>query len=203
MTIGDPRTKKMLEDLLMVCRKNLPSINENLIVKSFEFSVEAHKNDLRASGEPYFTHPYHVALIVAEELPLDDITVVSALLHDVAEDTEFNIELLAKEFGSSVAEIVNGVTKISGIFRGQEITKAENYRKLLLSMVKDVRVILVKFADRLHNMRTLDYVSSARKLWKYMLHLPTVLVWGALNGNLKIYLLNILTEMLLKNLLRK
>lgn len=163
MTIGDPKSKKMLEDLLMVCRKNLPSINESLIVKSFEFSVEAHKNDLRASGEPYFIHPYHVALIIAEELPLDDITIVSALLHDVAEDTEFNIELLAKEFGSSVAEIVDGVTKISGIFRGQEITKAENYRKLLLSMVKDVRVILVKFADRLHNMRTLDFVGPAKQ----------------------------------------
>src|SRR3989337_376076 len=163
MTVSDPKAKKMLEDLLMISRKNLPSINESLIIKSFEFSIEAHKNDLRASGEPYFIHPYHVALIVAEELPLGGITVASALLHDVAEDTEFSISLLAKEFGSSVAEIVDGVTKISGIFKGQEITKAENYRKMLLSMVKDVRVILVKFADRLHNMRTLEFVSPDKQ----------------------------------------
>src|SRR3990170_2196357 len=163
MTVSDPKAKKMLEDLLMISRKNLPSINESLIIKSFEFSIEAHKNDLRASGDPYFIHPYHVALIVAEELPLDDVTVASSLLHDVAEDTEFNIDLLAKEFGKEVAEIVDGVTKISGIFKGQEITQAENFRKLLLSMVKDVRVILVKFADRLNNMRTLEFVSAEKQ----------------------------------------
>jgi len=163
MAAGELKYKKMLEDLLKSCRQNLPSVNEDLIKKSFEFSVEAHKNDLRASGDPYFIHPYHVALIVAEELPLDDITVASSLLHDVAEDTDFNISLLEKEFGSEVAEIVDGVTKISGIFKGQEITKAENYRKLLLSMVKDVRVILVKFADRLHNMRTLDFVNPEKQ----------------------------------------
>lgn len=163
MAVSDTKNKKLLDNLLKVCKENLPKVNEELITKSFEFSLEAHKNDLRASGDPYFIHPYHVALIVAEELPLDDVTVASSLLHDVAEDTEFNIELLAKEFGKEVAEIVDGVTKISGIFKGQEITKAENYRKLLLSMVKDVRVILVKFADRLHNMRTLDFVNSDKQ----------------------------------------
>jgi guanosine-3',5'-bis(diphosphate) 3'-pyrophosphohydrolase len=163
MTITDPKTRKLLDTLLKACRNNLPIVDEALITKSFEFSLEAHKNDLRASGDPYFIHPYHVALIVAEELPLDDITVASSLLHDVAEDTEFNINLLSKEFGKEVAEIVDGVTKISGIFKGQEITKAENYRKLLLSMVKDVRVILVKFADRLHNMRTLDFVNPEKQ----------------------------------------
>ncbi len=125
--------------------------------------MEAHKNDLRASGEPYFTHPFEVAMIVAKELPLDDVTVASTLLHDVVEDTEFDLNILAKEFGNEVAEIVDGVTKISGIFKGQEITQAENYRKLLLSMVKDVRVILVKFADRLHNMRTLEFVNPEKQ----------------------------------------
>jgi RelA/SpoT family (p)ppGpp synthetase len=163
MAVTDLKYQKMLEKLLKISKQNLPLVNEDLITRSFEFSVEAHKNDLRASGDPYFIHPYHVALIVAEELPLDDITVASALLHDVAEDTEFNIGLLSKEFGNEVAEIVDGVTKISGIFKGQEITKAENYRKLLLSMVKDVRVILVKFADRLHNMRTLDFVNPEKQ----------------------------------------
>lgn len=163
MSIVDPKNKMMLDELLEICRKHLPVVNEALITKAFEFGLEAHKNDLRASGEPYFTHPYEVAMIVAREIPLDDITVVSTLLHDVVEDTEFNLDMLAKEFGKEVAEIVDGVTKISGIFKGQEITQAENYRKLLLSMVKDVRVILVKFADRLHNMRTLEYVNPEKQ----------------------------------------
>lgn len=163
MSIANTKDKKMLDDLIAVCRKNLPSVNEPLIAKAFEFCIEAHKNDLRASGEPYFTHPYEVAMIVAKEFPLDDITVVSTLLHDVVEDTEFNLDMLSREFGKEVAEIVDGVTKISGIFKGQEITQAENYRKLLLSMVKDIRVILVKFADRLHNMRTLEFVSSEKQ----------------------------------------
>ncbi|MDR3626760.1 MAG: bifunctional (p)ppGpp synthetase/guanosine-3',5'-bis(diphosphate) 3'-pyrophosphohydrolase [Ignavibacteriaceae bacterium] len=163
MTITNPKNKKMLDDLLEACRQHLPSVNEELLTKAYEFCLEAHKNDLRASGEPYFTHPYEVAMIVAKEIPLDDITIVCTLLHDVVEDTEFNLDILSKEFGTEVAEIVDGVTKISGIFKGQEITQAENYRKLLLSMVKDVRVILVKFADRLHNMRTLQYVNPDKQ----------------------------------------
>lgn len=163
MALENPKYQKMLDALLNNCRKNLPKVDEALVTKAFEYSLEAHKNDLRASGEPYFTHPYEVANIVVEEFPLDDITVVSALLHDVVEDTEFTLEVLSKEFGKEVAEIVDGVTKISGIFRGHEITKAENYRKLLLSMVKDVRVILVKFADRLHNMRTLEFVNPDKQ----------------------------------------
>jgi len=163
MGILEPKYQKMLDELLVVCHKNLPVVDEALIKKSFEFSLEAHKHDLRASGEPYFSHPYQVAMIVAQELPLDDITIASTLLHDVVEDTELNLDLLSKEFGKEVAEIVDGVTKISGIFKGQEITVAENYRKLLLSMVKDVRVILVKFADRLHNMRTLEFVNPDKQ----------------------------------------
>ncbi len=163
MAITDPKIKKLLDELLEACHKHLPSVNEAMIIKSFEFSLEAHKNDLRASGEPYFYHPYQVAMIVTTEIPLDDVTVVSSLLHDVVEDTDLNVEILAKEFGREVAEIVDGVTKIGGIFKGQEITQAENYRKMLLSMVKDVRVILVKFADRLHNMRTLEFVNPSKQ----------------------------------------
>jgi len=163
MALENPRYKKMFDDLLEACRHHLPSVNEVLITKAFEFALEAHKNDLRASGEPYFTHPYEVAMIVSQEIPLDDITVVCALLHDVVEDTDFNLDFMVKEFGKEVTEIVDGVTKIGGIFKGQEITQAENYRKLLLSMVKDVRVILVKFADRLHNMRTLEFVNQDKQ----------------------------------------
>ncbi|MGA7836328.1 MAG: HD domain-containing protein, partial [Ignavibacteriaceae bacterium] len=92
MSLSNPKNKKMLDELLEMCRKNLPNPNEVLITKAFEFCIEAHKNDLRASGEPYFTHPFEVALIVAKEFPLDDITIVSTLLHDVVEDTEFNLE---------------------------------------------------------------------------------------------------------------
>ncbi|MFC2135849.1 RelA/SpoT family protein [Bacteroidota bacterium] len=156
--------QRMLEDLLQTCRENLPSVNEALIKKAFQFSHEWHKNDRRASGEPYFNHPYEVANIVAKEIHLDDISVVSALLHDVVEDTDISVELLEKEFNKEVADIVDGVTKISGVFLGHETSQAENYRKLLLSMVKDVRVILVKFADRLHNMRTLDFVPVNKQL---------------------------------------
>lgn len=163
MSKESPDDKKMLADLLAVCHKNLPKVDEDLITKAFKFALEAHKHDLRASGEPYFYHPYEVARIVVEEFPLDDITVVATLLHDVVEDTDFDLNLMTKEFGKEVTEIVDGVTKISGIFKGQDITKAENYRKMLLSMVKDVRVILVKFADKLHNMRTLEFVSPDKQ----------------------------------------
>ncbi len=163
MALDNPKYQKMLESLLKVCKSNLPKVDEALIIKAFEISIEAHKNDLRASGEPYFTHPFEVAMVVAEDFPLDDITVASALLHDVIEDTTFNYDFITRQFGKEVAEIVDGVTKISGIFRGHDITKAENYRKLLLSMVKDVRVILVKFADRLHNMRTLEFVNPDKQ----------------------------------------
>ncbi len=102
-------------------------------------------------------------LVVVNEIPLDDISIVSALLHDVVEDTDISIGFIEKEFGKEIAEIVDGVTKIGGVFKGQNITQAENYRKMLLSMVNDVRVILVKFADRLHNMRTLEFVAPAKQ----------------------------------------
>lgn len=163
MELNEEKLNIMLEDLLNVCRTNLRSINEELITKGFKLSFEAHKNHIRASGEPYFLHPYEVTMIVANEIPLDDISIISALLHDVVEDTDISIGFVEKEFGKEIAEIVDGVTKIGGVFKGQNITQAENYRKLLLSMVNDVRVILIKFADRLHNMRTLEFVSSHKQ----------------------------------------
>lgn len=163
MEYDSSKFQKMLQSLLDETKKNLVKVDEQLITKAFNYSLEAHKNEIRASGEPYITHPYSVALIVAEEFPVDDITVASALLHDVAEDTDFKIDTIKKEFGKEIAEIVDGVTKISDIFRGHEITKAENYHKFLLSIIKDIRVILVKFADRLHNMRTLDYVKPDKQ----------------------------------------
>lgn len=163
IAVDELKLDLLLSDLLDLCKKNLRTYNEEMITKAFKLSFEAHKNHFRASGEPYFIHPYSVTMVVAKEIPLDDISVVSALLHDVVEDTDISLEFVEKEFGKEVAEIVDGVTKISGVFRGHNITQAENYRKLLLSMVNDVRVILVKFADRLHNMRTLEYVSPHKQ----------------------------------------
>ena len=150
--------KKKLEDLLVICQKNLPRVDENLIRRAFDFGFNAHRHDMRASGEPFFDHPYEVARIVAREIPLDDVSVASALLHDVAEDTEYQIKDIREEFGDTIADIVDGATKISDIFKSHDVTQAESYRKMLLSMVNDVRVMLVKFADRLHNMRTLEYL---------------------------------------------
>jgi guanosine-3',5'-bis(diphosphate) 3'-pyrophosphohydrolase len=160
----DSKYKKKLDDLLSVCRKNLRSVDEDLITRAFTLSLEAHKNNLRASGEPYFLHPYEVAMIVAKEIALDDISIASALLHDVVEDTDFELKDIRAEFGDAIADIVDGATKITDIFESHEVTQAESYRKLLLSMVNDIRVILIKFADRLHNMRTLEYLPPEKRL---------------------------------------
>ncbi|RCK76462.1 MAG: GTP pyrophosphokinase [Ignavibacteriae bacterium] len=155
--------KKKLEDLLSNCRKNLKTVDEDLIRRAYDFSLNAHKKDFRASGEPYFNHPYEVAMIVAKEIPLDDVSVAAALLHDVAEDTDYEIDDIRKEFGDTIADIVDGATKITDIFQSHEVTKAESFRKMLLSMVKDVRVMLIKFADRLHNMRTLEFLPEEKR----------------------------------------
>jgi guanosine-3',5'-bis(diphosphate) 3'-pyrophosphohydrolase len=159
----NPKYKKKLDDLLLLCQKNLPRMDEALIRRAFEFGFNAHRHDLRASGEPFFDHPYEVAKIVAKEIPLDDVSVAVALLHDVAEDTDYTIKDIREEFGDTIAEIVDGATKISDIFKSHDVKQAESYRKMLLSMVNDVRVMLVKFADRLHNMRTLEYLSPERQ----------------------------------------
>lgn len=156
--------KEKLDELLLVCRKHLYKVDEPLIRRAFEFGFNAHRFDKRASGEPFFEHPYEVARIVAKEIPLDDISVAAALLHDVAEDTEYQIRDIRAEFGDTIADIVDGATKISSVnFTSIEATQAENYRKMLLSMVNDIRVMLVKFADRLHNMRTIDFLPPERQ----------------------------------------
>ena len=158
--------KKKLDLLLSECKRNLPAnkINSNLISLAFKFALEAHKNDKRASGEPYFTHPYEVAMIIAKEIPLDDISVTAALLHDVIEDTKFTVKDVKAEFGEEVAEIVDGATKIESAFENFEWNQVESYKKMLLSMTSDLRVILVKFADRLHNLRTLEYLSNPKQI---------------------------------------
>ncbi|MBS1903163.1 MAG: bifunctional (p)ppGpp synthetase/guanosine-3',5'-bis(diphosphate) 3'-pyrophosphohydrolase [Bacteroidetes bacterium] len=156
--------QQKLDELLTACKGSLRHYDSALVTKAFRLCYEAHKNDRRASGEPYFLHPFEVAMIVVREVPLDDVSVVCALLHDVVEDTAYTIDEIREEFGDTVAEIVDGATKISDIFRSREITQAESYRKLLISMVNDVRVMLIKFADRLHNMRTIEYLSTERQM---------------------------------------
>jgi len=153
----------LLESLLADCRAALPKCDEQLIRKAFDFCVDAHRESVRASGEPYYTHPVEVARIVAREIALDDISVAAALLHDVIEDTEFTVQDIQAEFGTTIADIVDSVTKIADIVENRTITEAETYRKLLLSLIRDVRAILIKLADRLHNMRTIDALPPERR----------------------------------------
>ncbi|MEP7234608.1 MAG: bifunctional (p)ppGpp synthetase/guanosine-3',5'-bis(diphosphate) 3'-pyrophosphohydrolase [Ignavibacteriota bacterium] len=161
---GDLLYTEKLHELLEACRKNLKNFDEAMVTKAVRLCYDAHRNDRRASGEPYFIHPFAVSMIVAQEIPLDDVSVACALLHDVVEDTVYSLEEIREEFGDEVAGIVDGATKISDIFKSREITQAESYRKLMLSMVDDVRVMLIKFADRLHNMRTIEFLSPQRQL---------------------------------------
>jgi GTP diphosphokinase / guanosine-3',5'-bis(diphosphate) 3'-diphosphatase len=162
--VGAAASRDQLAALLTVCRNNLKTVNTDLITRAFTTSEQSHEGQFRKSGEKYFTHPYAVAMIVAQEIPVDDITVAAALLHDVLEDCDdCTYDDMLANFGSEVADIVDGATKISNILQSREVTKAENYRKLLVSMLNDVRVILVKFADRLHNMRTLEYVPDEKQ----------------------------------------
>ncbi len=153
-----------LNEILQLCKTKLQRYDETLIRKAFFLCYRAHSAEKRASGEPYFYHPVEVAKIMLEEIPLDDVSVAAALLHDVVEDTEYTIEDIRDEFGDEVATIVEGLTKISDIFANREIKEAESFRKMLLSMIHDIRVILIKFCDRLHNMRTLDALPPHRQV---------------------------------------
>ena len=138
-------------------------LNPNTLSKAYTFAVEAHKNQKRDAGDPYIIHPVAVASILTE-LKLDSATITTGLLHDTIEDTKATYQTVEKEFGKEVADLVDGVTKISQL-EGKVISnsKAENFRKLILATSKDIRVLLVKLADRLHNMRTLNSVPSLEK----------------------------------------
>ena len=148
--------QERLDDLLRICHAQLKTVDEELIIQAFRLGYWAHRNDLRASGELYIAHPLEVAKIYVERIGFDDVGVAAALLHDVVEDTDLSLEFIRETFGESLALIIDGLTKISSAFETKHISKAENVRKLILSMATDIRVIFVKFADRLHNMRTLE-----------------------------------------------
>jgi len=152
------------EDLLEKVRAYSPDADVELLRRAYVFSAFEHRGQVRHSGEPYLIHPLNVADFLAD-MKLDVVAVAAGLLHDVVEDTLTTIERIQELFGSEVAHVVEGVTKISAIpFSSSEERQAENFRKMLLAMVDDIRVILVKLADRLHNMRTLNHLPEARRL---------------------------------------
>jgi len=150
--------------LLEKIKKYKPDCNFKLIERAYELSKEAHKGQKRVSGEPYIVHPVEVACILAE-LELDCISITAAILHDILEDTDYSKEQLKEQFGEEITNLVDGVTKLEKIdFTSNVERQAENLRKMFLAMAKDIRVILIKLADRLHNMRTLKYRTSNKQL---------------------------------------
>jgi GTP pyrophosphokinase/guanosine-3',5'-bis(diphosphate) 3'-pyrophosphohydrolase len=144
--------------LLEVCHTYLDQTDDDLISRAFRLSYVSHLGTTRASGEPYYQHPLEVAIIVAKEIGMDDESVVAALLHDTVEDTDISLDDIRVQFGETVAHLIDGLTKISGVFKSKGAKQAEAFMKLMLSTADDLRVILIKFADRLHNMRTLHHL---------------------------------------------
>lgn len=148
---------KTLNDIIEKAKSYLPNQSLELIKKAYDYSAELHKDQVRLSGEPYINHPIETAYTLAE-LKMDEYCISAGLLHDVLEDTLVSYEELSKEFGEEIAQLVDGVTKIGKIqFTSKADRRAENYRKMLIAMAKDIRVIIIKLADRLHNIKTLDF----------------------------------------------
>lgn len=160
------------------------------IKKAFQIAVDAHKEMRRKSGEPYIFHPIAVAQIVVQEMGLGATSIICALLHDVVEDTELTLEDIEKFFGPTVAKIIDGLTKISGVFDNTKSIQAENFRKIVLTLSEDIRVILIKIADRLHNMRTLEHMRRDKQL---KIASETLFLYAPLAHRLGLY--NIKTEL--------
>ena len=152
------------KSLLRACADKTDKADKKEIRKAFDLAVEAHKNQRRKSGEPYIYHPIAVAHIAAKEIGLGTTSIICALLHDVVEDTDFTLKDVEKLFGKKVSKIIDGLTKIQDVFDKNVSMQAENFRKMLLTLSDDVRVILIKLADRLHNMRTLDAMKKPKQL---------------------------------------
>ncbi len=160
----DAYAEELYKDLISSCSKHVKVKDIKLIRKAFDLAKESHKGVRRKSGEPYILHPITVAKIVTSEIGLGTISITCALLHDVVEDTEYTLEDITHLFGDKVASIIDGLTKISGVFDNSSSLQVENFRKMLLTLSSDVRVILIKLADRLHNMRTLDSMPPNKQL---------------------------------------
>ncbi len=164
LSIKEKRPKKFFA-LLNNHTKGVPfsQSHEDLLWEAYRFARKAHRGQKRKSGESYFEHPYQTALILSE-MNMDMVTIVGGLLHDVIEDTDLNFTDVAERFGTEVAKLVEGVTKISGItFKNRQEEQADNFRKMLLNVADDIRVIIIKFADRLHNMRTISSLPRSKQ----------------------------------------
>ena len=161
-----------------------PKYDDSVIVRAYEIARSLHEGQFRKSGEPYIIHPVAVAKILAN-FGMDNETVVAGLLHDAVEDTSYTHEQLAEDFDDKIAALVDGVTKLGNIsYDSSETVQAENFRKMFLAMSKDIRVLIIKLADRLHNMRTLEYMSSEKRITKSM---ETLEIYAPLAGRLGIF----------------
>ena len=175
---------KRYRALLRASKSTLQKGDKRMIRKAFDMALESHKDMRRKSGEPYIYHPIAVAQIAAEEIGLGTTSIVCALLHDVVEDTNMPLDDIEQEFGKKVAMIIDGLTKISGVFDTNSSLQAENFRKMLLTLADDVRVILIKLADRLHNMRTMEFMPRDKQL---KLSSETVYLYAPLAHRLGLY----------------
>jgi GTP diphosphokinase / guanosine-3',5'-bis(diphosphate) 3'-diphosphatase len=166
LTESAERHRKLFDELLAEVAEYNPDVDRELLERAYLFASEAHRHQQRRSGEAFINHPLGVARILAG-LRQDDATIATALLHDVVEDTETPIETVTEEFGDEVGRLVEGVTKLTRMhFQSQEQSQAENYRKMIVAMAQDQRVIVIKLADRLHNMRTIEYLGKQKQLQK-------------------------------------
>jgi len=179
--------KEIIRRYLRLLRRAKPFLKEGdskIIRRAFNTALEAHKDMRRRTGEPYIYHPLDVAVIAIDEIGLGTTSIVAALLHDVVEDTELEISDVERDFGPKVAKIIDGLTKISGVFDQGTSEQAENFRKMLLTLSDDVRVILIKLADRLHNMRTLDSMPKNKQL---KVASETMYIYAPLSHRLGLY----------------
>lgn len=183
--------RKRYQALLRAASKSIKdNEDKKRIRKAFDIAVEAHKDMRRKSGEPYIYHPISVAEIVVQEMGLGATSIICALLHDVVEDTDLTLEDINAFFGPKVAKIIDGLTKISGVFDNTKSIQAENFRKIVLTLSDDIRVILIKIADRLHNMRTLEHMKRDKQL---KIASETLFLYAPLAHRLGLY--NIKTEL--------
>src|SRR5690349_23775353 len=192
--LNEEQEKKLIlreyRALLRCLKTSIKPGDKKLIRTAFEIAVEAHKSMRRKSGEPYILHPLAVARICVEEIGLGVRSTICSLLHDTVEDTDITLEDVEREFGSEIARIVDGLTKISSVMDTSSSQQAENFKKILLTLTDDPRVILIKLADRLHNMRTLDYMKRDKQL---KIASETVWVYAPLAHRMGLY--NVKTEL--------
>ena len=175
--------KPTIGEIIKGAKKYLPHVNEERIMKAYEIAKKAHEGQTRASGEPYINHPLNVAKILIDLKP-DEDSLITAILHDVLEDTDTKIDELKEIFGESIVPLLQGMEKLKNVYyRGRE-RQIENLRKMFIAMSNDIRVILIKLADRLHNMRTLNFLPEEKQK---IIAKETLTVYSPIAGRLGIY----------------